>query len=380
MITKFPYIIDTTLRDGEQAPGVVFTIDEKLEIAGMLDQLGVHEVEAGTPAIGSDEQEAIKQIALAGFRFATSSWCRARKEDIQQAALLKTDAINISLPVSDLQIHLLGKNRDWVLSQQQLLISYAKQYFKHVTIGAQDSSRADIDFLREYIFHANDAGANRVRINDTVGALDPIGTQRLFRDLVWHFPETEFEFHGHNDFGMATANAITALKSGAKCISATIGGLGERAGNSVLEEVIANLVTQNKQVSFNTIIIKQLSDYVAKAASLKLPDNKPITGWQTYAHESGIHTASMLKNKSSYQVLNPVDFGVSETRYVFGKHSGRSSINAFLNSRNLVHNSEISDKLLDLVKAIATETKQAVSKEVVIRLYYQLLGVEDDLQ
>ena len=246
------YLIDTTLRDGEQAPGVVFSGLEKMRIAEMLHELGIDEVEAGTPAIGSEEREVIKRIANAGFRFKTSCWCRANIKDILEAAKLQTQSINISLPVSDIQIDTLGKSRGWVLKQLKETVALAVQYFPHVTMGAQDGSRADIDFLNEFIFYSSEAGAKRIRISDTVGIADPLQIAELFKAVAKQFPEIAFEFHGHNDLGMATANSVAAIKGGASCISATINGLGERAGNAVLEEVVAWLTINQTKQEYNT--------------------------------------------------------------------------------------------------------------------------------
>lgn len=193
MCTKNAYIIDTTLRDGEQTPGVAFSVKEKMEIAAILDVLGVDEVEAGTPAIGQAEQEAIKSIASAGFGFKTSCWCRAIAGDIVEAAKMGTQAINISLPVSDIQLATLGKNQIWALSQVREMVSFAKSFFSHVTIGAQDASRASMDFLHLYVTCAVDAGVDRVRIADTVGILDSLETYQLMHDLKAFFPEVQLE-------------------------------------------------------------------------------------------------------------------------------------------------------------------------------------------
>lgn len=321
-----PYLIDTTLRDGEQAPGVAFSIDEKISVAALLNELHIDEVEIGTPAISKNEQESIRIIASAGFSFKTSSWCRAVISDLKVAAKLGTSSVNISLPVSDMQIETLGKSKEWVISELKKVMSFAKQNFAFVTMGAQDASRADRTFLKEFLFFANDYGANRIRINDTVGVLDPLSTKELINDVVWSFPEVEFEFHGHNDFGMATANAITAWQSGVKCISATVNGLGERAGNAVIEELVAYARYKQLQNKYDTTILNKLSSYVSEISGRALSASKPITGKSTYLHESGVHTSAMLSNKLAYQVLEPKDYGVRDTEFTFGKHSGSAAL------------------------------------------------------
>lgn len=321
-----PYLIDTTLRDGEQTPGLAFSLNQKVETARMLNDLGIDEVEAGTPAIGRHEQEAIRVIAAAGFSFTTSSWCRAIPGDILQAAGLGTQSVNISLPVSDIQIKTLVKSRKWVLSQLASVTRIARDHFPSVTMGAQDASRADPNFLNEFIYYAIESGAQRLRINDTVGIMDPFETRTLFTNLSKLFPSAEFEFHGHNDLGMATANALAAIKGGARCVSATVNGIGERAGNSCLEELIGILHHKMGDTRFNTRIINHLSQFVAEVDGTEIHASKPITGSNAFRHESGIHVSAMLKNPLSYQVLNPDDFGCGPISYIEGKHSGKKKI------------------------------------------------------
>ncbi len=369
MRTSLPYLIDTTLRDGEQAPGVVFSLEEKLKVAEFLHELGVDEVEAGTPAIGADEQEAIKAIAKAGFSYKTSCWCRAKLNDIKAASKLGTSSINISLPVSDIQIETLGKSKKWVIEELKLMVRTAKELFPHVTLGAQDATRANTDFLNEFVFYASENGANRIRIADTVGICDPFEINSLFTLLRKNFQFVQFEFHGHNDLGMATANAITALKSGADCVSATINGLGERAGNSVLEEVVANLFFKEKIKKYNTSAIAPLCNYVADISQKNLPDNKPLIGKKTFAHESGIHTSSMLRNKTAYQVLDPIDFGNKGTFFSFGKHSGKAAVLHFFMQKNISLTSKEAGYILMVIKEKSIRYKKSIEDDELMQVY-----------
>lgn len=368
-----PYLIDTTLRDGEQAPGVIFTKKEKMKIARYLNELGVDEVEIGTPAISNDEKRIIQAIASEGFSYKTSCWCRANMKDIQEASSLKTTAINISLPVSDIQIETLGKSRDWVISNLKTTTNYASNHFSYVTVGAQDATRSNIDFLKEYIYYAEESGANRVRIADTVGISSPLEIQELFLSLTRSFPTMEFEFHGHNDLGMATANAITAYKSGAKCLSATVNGLGERAGNSVLEELIAYFIYKENNATYNSKIIATLCAYVADYSGLKLPVNKPLIGKKVHTHESGIHTSAILKNKKSYQFINPSDFGKNTTRFCYGKHSGKASIHHFFKEKNLHFDENLVQRVLLAIKQKSTLWKRPLSDVDILNIYQNQL-------
>jgi len=364
-----PYLIDTTLRDGEQAPGVVFSKKEKMKIATMLNELGVDEVEVGTPAISNDEKKIIKQIATEGFSYKTSSWCRANLNDIKDASLLKTTSVNISLPVSDIQINTLGKSRNWVISELKKTTQYASSFFEHVTVGAQDATRADINFLKKYIFYAKENGAKRIRIADTVGISSPLEIQELFLNLSTSFPSMEFEFHGHNDLGMGTANAISAFKSGANCLSATVNGLGERAGNSVLEELIAFFIYKENSTTYNSKIISKLCKYVADSSGLKLATNKPLIGEKVHTHESGIHTSAILKNKKSYQFINPTDFGQNNAGFCFGKHSGKASVNHFFKEKNLFLDDGKAQQILAIIKEYSSLWKRPLNETDLMQIY-----------
>lgn len=366
-----PTIIDTTLRDGEQAPGVVFTRAEKMRVAELLDQLGIDELEAGTPIISREERSIIKDIASAGFSFRTSCWARAIKEDICFAEKTKTDSINISLPVSDIQIATMNKSKEWVIGQVKSMVAFAKERFQYVTLGAQDASRAKNDFLKEYIFYAFDAGADRIRLADTVGLLDPIDTYDFISDIVKTFPYKDFEFHGHNDFGMATANAISAIRAGIKSVSGTINGLGERAGNSVIEEIVAYLHFKYDN-RFNTKTIKSLSNYIATISKMPLRADKPIIGNNAYRHESGIHTSAILKNKQSYQIITPEDFGCT-TSLSFGKHSGKASIVHFLRQAKLPANDHIVGAMLERIKKKVLKNKTVLNEQEIAGIYKDIV-------
>jgi homocitrate synthase NifV len=367
------YIVDTTLRDGEQAPGVIFSTDQKMIIARLLDKLGVDEVELGTPAMGELEQKIIRDIATAGFNYKTISWCRALKKDIDMAATCKTDAVSISFPVSDIQLGAIGKNREWVLSAMPELITYAKQFFKYVYIGLQDASRGELAFLKEFIEIAINNKVDRLRLADTVGILNPVSTVELLTELRIDFPFVDFEFHAHNDFGMATANAFMALKNGATGVSGTINGLGERAGNAAIEELImANYLNDFKRTKYNTTVINELCTYVAESSKRPLHCSKPLCGSNAFTHETGVHVRSVLNNKNTYQPIDESVVGVPSNQIVIGKHSGKAALTYLFNN-----NGEYpSNKQLDILhgkihESIALQGK-VPSEKYILNLYTSL--------
>ena len=367
-------LIDTTLRDGEQAPGVVFSLKDKLDIAALLDQAGIEEAEIGTPAIGQQEITEMKEITSAGFAFKTLAWCRAMKSDIDSAAKTGVNGVNISFPVSDIQLAAISKNKRWVMNHVRELILYALPQFEYVAIGAQDASRSSFSFLSGFIGEAIDAGASRIRIADTVGLLNPLETARLFRKIRKSFPELPFEFHGHNDLGMATANTFTALNNGATAASVTVNGLGERAGNAALEEVVMALeLSSSIRHGIKTEMLHQLSQLVSRASEQAIPANKPITGSKVLSHESGIHTNSLLVNRKTYQIIDAESIGRKESEFVFGKHSGNNALMAFFKSQEIDISKEDSKLILDKVKELSCQSKNVLSQQEIQNLYIKMI-------
>ena len=364
-----PYLIDTTLRDGEQAPGVVFNLREKLRIAELLDKALIPEVEIGTPAMGKQEINDMNTIVKAGFKFKTLSWCRATKSDIDGAVKAGTTGINISFPVSDIHQLAMARDHKWVIRTLYEMYHYASSKFEYIAIGAQDASRADLLFLTDFIGEALLLGAARVRIADTVGILNPITTSRLFRKINTYFPEGVFEFHGHNDLGMATANTLVALSSGAGSASLTVNGLGERAGNAALEEVVMALeLSFGVKHNINTLVFAELSQIVSRFSGICLPANKPVTGDKVLCHESGIHTSSLLKDRETYQIIKASQIGVTEKEFIFGKHSGKTALISFLVNHNIQLSSESIENLVAKIKEKATILKRGFTGEEVLTL------------
>ncbi|MTI80361.1 MAG: homocitrate synthase [Firmicutes bacterium] len=261
------YFIDTTLRDGEQSAGVAFNKSEKVQIARMLDRIGIDFIEAGIPAMGSMEIEAIQEILNLGLKAKISTWNRANIGDVKASLKCGAKYIHISAPVSDLQIkYKLNRNRVWVLESLKRAVSYAKEFGTVVSVGAEDASRADIGFLIKFCQVAQQEGVERMRFADTLGILEPFTTKEKVSRIIQE-TGVDVEIHTHNDFGMATANTLAAYKGGAKYISTTISGLGERAGNSSFQEALNILQKlEGLPININEKDLAKLINYVAKAA------------------------------------------------------------------------------------------------------------------
>ena len=366
MITKSFHLIDTTLRDGEQAPGVVFSFDEKLKIAALLDDAGVRELEVGTPVMGESEQHVIREIIQTGFKFQSICWGRAMEEDMLAAEKTGAGRMNISFPVSDIQQAAMGKNRQWVMERVKPMVAFARQRFEFVAVGAQDASRADRGFLHDFISTCVAEGVQRIRIADTVGILNPLTVMDLFHWLTHEFSGTDFEFHGHNDLGMATANTVSAALAGCTSASVTVNGLGERAGNACLEELAAAMkVSAQTDCGIHLDRLQDLCVFVAQASSRKIHESKPIVGEMICRHESGIHCRSLVKDQLSYQAFNPEDFG-RKTELVFGKHSGSGSLNYFLQSRGIfIPKEQLMEAVLKM-KEVVKKAQRAIDYDDVL--------------
>jgi 2-isopropylmalate synthase len=378
-------IFDTTLRDGEQSPGVTLTQGEKVEIALQLERLGVNLIEAGFAASSPGDRQAITAVGKAVKNATVLSLARCVERDIDYSWEVLREATSpaIHLFIATSPIHRefkLKMSREQVMEQALAAIRHAKKYFSMIEFSFEDGGRTEMDFLTQMTRAVIAAGANIVNIPDTVGYLAPIEYGNIFRTVRQEVPESQsiiLSAHCHDDLGMAVANSLAAIEGGAGQIEGTINGIGERAGNAAIEEVAMALKTRAIHYQADTSLrhqeISRTSRLVSKLTGMVVPGNKAIVGANAFAHESGIHQDGMLKHPETYEIMTPETVGLDESRLVLGKHSGRHAFKDKLIQLGYPQAEEQINVLFGRFKNLA-DRKKEVSDEDIIALIEEKIG------
>ena len=365
-------IQDTTLRDGEQTAGVAFTLEEKLAIAQALVRMGVPELEIGIPVMGSEEQEVVRALLALQLPARLVVWGRAHGDDLAAAHRCGAPCLHLSIPASDLQIQRkLGRDRAFVLTAIHRHVCAARDLGMEVSVGAEDASRADPDFLLRLAEQAQASGARRLRYADTLGVMDPLPPGESTASLRRHV-DLELEMHAHNDLGLATANTLAAVLAGATHVNTTVNGLGERAGNAPLEEVVMALRHLcNRETGIDTRQLPAVSRLVVAASGRAVADNKCVVGDGVFTHESGIHVDGLLKNPLNYQGFDPAEVGRAH-RLVLGKHSGAHGVSAAYRALGIELSPLEAQQILARIRQHAVSEKRAPQDDELKRFHEEI--------
>jgi homocitrate synthase NifV len=369
-------LIDTTLRDGEQAPGIIFSAEQRRHLAEQLIIAGVDEIEAGVPVMGPEVQGFIRWLNRNRGTSRVSAWSRLRREDLETAYDTGVEIIHITVPVSDYHVECqLGSWKE-VRKQLDELILYSQDHFNHISIGVQDSFRAPLDRIDEVCLVAEARKIFRIRFSDSVGNAMPSDVAALINRYRNHFSGS-IDFHGHNDFGLALANSLSAMEAGADSVNTTINGIGERAGNTSLVEM-AFILNQHSHfyAGIRMDSLKGLAEMTSEFLGRPLPLNAPLVGKYAFTHESGIHCHGQSSHPLAYQPMIPERTGINSTSYVVGTHSGRSSVRTVLEEMG-IDMDICDDGLMKTIKNKAIAKKDVLTSMEVADLYKQYGGVSE---
>jgi len=381
------YIFDTTLRDGEQSPGATMNIQEKIRVARQLEAMGVDIIEAGFPISSEGDYESVRTIAKTLEKATVAGLARANREDIDRAwdavRPAKYPRIHTFIATSDIHLkHKLKMTREEVLRDIAEAVAYAKKMTDDVEFSAEDATRTDLAFLCEVVRVALKAGATTINIPDTVGYTVPTEYAHILDTIqkeVEGIDKVVLSVHCHNDLGLATANSVMAIQHGARQVECTINGIGERAGNTAMEEVVMALKTRADlfpyETGIDTRLIYPTSRLVSQITGMRVQPNKAIVGANAFAHEAGIHQDGVLKEKLTYEIMTPESVGIPKSSLVMGKHSGRHAFRDRLKSLGFDLNTDQIQKAFELFKALADKKKTVYDEDIVAIVMHEVLRI-----
>ena len=371
------YILDTTLRDGEQTPGVGLTVDEKIQIAVKLDKLGVDKIEAGFPAASPGDFQATKEIKSLDLNSTIVGLSRCLKNDIDKVLDANLDYMHLFIGTSPLhRDYKLKMSKEMIIQKAVDSIEYASSHGLQVEFSAEDATRTEKDYLFDVYSSVIDAGVDFIDVPDTVGVLTPVITKEIITDLKNSF-KTPLSVHFHNDFGLATANTLTAIECGANQAHVTVNGIGERTGNASLEEIIVTLkVAYDIDLGMDTSRLYSLSDFVGRLTGVKMPVNKPIVGDNAFAHESGIHVHGILNNALTYEAIPPELVGHSR-RIVLGKHTGANALKSKLKQHHIDLNPDQFEKVFKQIKELGDSGKCITDDDLIAVALTELVAARE---
>lgn len=364
MIRSDVILEDTTLRDGEQAPGIAFSAEVKTHLLDRLLALGVSSIEVGIPAMGGDELAFVSSVVDRQDEARLVAWNRGVRADVEQSLDLGYGSVHIGLPASDRHlISSVRRDRSWLLSTARDLIALAKDRGAFVSVSAEDLASTDPAFLVEYAGVVREAGADRLRLSDTVGIMTPEAYGASIDDLARQV-DIDLQCHAHNDFGLGVANTLAGVRAGARYFHVAVNGIGERAGMADLAQVASALkFLYGVDLGLDLTGLTALAREVASITGETVPPWQPIVGENVFAHESGIHVNAMLRDTSSFEPFPPEAVG-GQRRYVLGKHSGRKFIEHLLDERGLPYDDEILARCLERTRARAVEHGSVTTEDL----------------
>ncbi|MDI9646475.1 MAG: 2-isopropylmalate synthase [Archaeoglobales archaeon] len=359
-------IFDTTLRDGEQMPGVSLPVNYKIQIAKQLDKLGVDVIEAGYPAVSKGEFEAVREISNLGLKADVCGLARVFKDDIDVAIKADVDMVHVFVPTSDIQVkHTIMKSREEIIKIATECIDYVKSHGLKCLFSAMDATRTDVNFLKQIFMAAEQAKADAINVPDTVGVATPFKFYELIKDLKSSI-KLPIDVHCHNDFGLAVANSYAAVLAGADEVQVTVNGIGERAGNADLSQVVMILHSlEGIKTNIKTEYLFETSKLVERLTGVKMPPNTPIIGENAFSHESGIHAHGVLKESSTFEpgIVTPEMVG-HKRKIVIGKHAGRYQIKKMLEDAGYVLSDDAIDRIFEKVKDLGDKGKKITDRDL----------------